>query len=145
VARAGEGPPVTSLGLNEVSIQTGPPFHMVEMDLVIDGETAARYVGDGLILSTPIGSTAHSLSAGGPLLGQELEAFVVTPICPHTLTVRPLVDSADKVYTIVPRRVGPATALTIDGQLALPISLQTRITIRRAPVQFQLARVAGHS
>ena len=73
---------------------------MIELGLVVDGEPAARYSGDGLIVSTPIGSTAHSLSAGGPILGQDLAAFVVTPICPHTLTNRPVVDSADKVYTI---------------------------------------------
>ena len=73
---------------------------MLELDLVVDGEPASRYSGDGLIVSTPIGSTAHSLSAGGPILGQDLGAFVVTPICPHTLTNRPVVDSADKVYTI---------------------------------------------
>jgi NAD+ kinase len=144
VAEEGQ-PPVTHLGLNEAAIHTGPPFAMIEMELSIDGEPAARYVGDGLILSTPIGSTAHSLSAGGPILGQEIDAFVITPICPHALTVRPLVDSADKVYTIVPRRAGPQTTLTIDGQESLLISLQSRITLRRAPVHFQLAKVAGHS
>lgn len=137
-------PPVTYLGLNEVSIQTGPPFHIVEMDLIVDDEPAARYAGDGLIVSTPIGSTAHSLSAGGPILGQELEAFVITPICPHTLTVRPLVDSADKVYAIHLRRAGPQTTLIVDGQQSLTVTPHHRITIRRAPVQFQLVKVPGH-
>ena len=80
---------------------------MIELDLIVDGEPAARYAGDGLIISTPIGSTAHSLSAGGPILGQELDSFVITPICPHTLTMRPLVDSADKTYQIAVRRAGP--------------------------------------
>src|SRR5437868_10590601 len=63
--------PVTNayLGLNEVAIQTGPPFHLLELDLLIDGEAVSRYSGDGLILSTPVGSTGHSLSAGGPILG----------------------------------------------------------------------------
>jgi len=138
-------PPITYLGLNELSIQTGPPFHIIEMDLIVDGEAAARYAGDGLIISTPIGSTAHSLSAGGPILGQELEAFVITPICPHTLTVRPLVDSADKVYVVQLRRAGPQTAMIIDGQQSVTVSPQHRITIRRAPVQFQLVKVPGHS
>ncbi len=94
--------PVTNayLGLNEVAIQTGPPFHLVELDLLIDGEAVSRYSGDGLIISTPVGSTAHNLSAGGPILDQDLSAFVITPICPHALTTRPLVDSADKVYTV---------------------------------------------
>src|SRR5438067_589716 len=71
--------------------------------------------GDGLILSTPVGSTAHSLSAGGPILSQELPAFTITPICPHSLTYRPLVDAASKQYTIRVRRPEGA-ALTSDGQ-----------------------------
>src|SRR5262249_49097809 len=71
-------------GLNEVVLPPAPPFHMIDLDLAVDGAPVARFSGDGLILSTPIGSTAHSLSAGGPILGQELAAFVITPICPHT-------------------------------------------------------------
>ena len=69
----------TYIGLNEIAIQSGPPFHMIDLNLIIDDETVTHYSGDGLILSTPIGSTAHSLSAGGPILSQELEAFVITP------------------------------------------------------------------
>src|SRR5438445_1813046 len=88
------------LGLNEVFIHTGPSFHSIELDLAVDGERVTRFVGDGLIVSTPVGSTAHSLSAGGPILGQELPAFVITPVCPHTLTNRPVVDSSEKSYTI---------------------------------------------
>src|SRR5207249_9269143 len=96
--------------------QAGPPFHMIDLDLSVDGERVSRYSGDGLILSTPIGSTAHSLSAGGPILGQELAAFVITPICPHTLTNRPIVESAEKVYTIEIQRDAAGTALIVDGQ-----------------------------
>jgi NAD+ kinase len=133
------------LGLNEVAVQTGPPFHLIEMDLVVDGEAASRYACDGLIISTPVGSTGHSLSAGGPIIGQDLEAFVITPICPHTLTNRPLVDSADRVYTLVLRRANAHTALVIDGQVAVPVSVQHSVTIRRAPVTFQLIKVPGRS
>ena len=68
----GSSPRRTFLGLNEIAVQTAPPFHMLELGLVVDGEPASRYSGDGLIVSTPIGSTAHSLSAGGPILGQDL-------------------------------------------------------------------------
>src|SRR5438309_1121030 len=81
------------------------------------GEAVSRYSGDGLIISTPVGSTAHSLSAGGPLLGQDLSVFVITPICPHALTNRPLVDSADKVYTVQTGRPTEGTTLILDGQL----------------------------
>jgi NAD+ kinase len=132
------------LGLNEVTIQTGPPFHMLELDLVIDGDQVASYSGDGVIVSTPVGSTAHSLSAGGPILGQELPAFVITPMCPHGLTSRPVVDSADKVYTVIVRRASSAF-LVIDGQQNVPLPVGARVTVRRAPVKFKLAKVAGRS
>jgi NAD+ kinase len=132
------------LGLNEIVIETGPPFHMVEYEVALDGETVLRCAGDGLILSTPVGSTAHNLAAGGPILGQELQAFVLTPLSPHTLTTRPLVDSAEKVYTI---RLTQARGvwLIIDGQDQLPLTLDHRLTVRRAPVQFKLVKVRGQS
>jgi NAD+ kinase len=135
----------TFLGLNEVVIHAGPPFHMIDLDLVVDDETVSRFSGDGLILSTPVGSTGHNLSAGGPILGQDLAAFVVTPICPHTLTNRPVVDSADKVYTIVVRRASPGTTLIFDGQDNLHVDVGDRVTVRRAPVSFQLVKVPGHT
>ena len=135
----------TLLGLNEIAIQAGPPFQMIELDLLVDGETVTQYRGDGLIISTPIGSTAHSLSAGGPILGQELSAFVITPICPHTLTNRPVVDSADRVYTIAIRRSSPSTMVVVDGQDHIVLTIQHRVTVRRAPVCFRLVKVAGRS
>jgi NAD+ kinase len=135
------------LGLNEVALQSGPPFHMIDLDLLIDDEPVSRYSGDGLIVSTPIGSTAHSLSAGGPILGQQLAVFVVTPICPHTLTYRPLVDAADKTYTIAVRRLSPAANLylIVDGQEQQRLSCDHRVVIRRAPVSFRLVKVPGQS
>lgn len=135
------------LGLNEIALLSGPPFHMIGLDLIIDGEVVSGYSGDGLIISTPVGSTAHSLSAGGPILGQELSAFVVTPICPHTLTNRPVVESADKVYTIAVRRLLPPSrlALVIDGQEHGQLTAEHRVTVRKAPVSFQLVKVPGRS
>jgi NAD+ kinase len=135
----------TCLGLNDVAIFAGPPFHMIELDLLVDGETVAHVSGDGLIVSTPVGSTAHNLSAGGPIVGQELEAFAITPICPHTLTSRPVVDSADKVYTIQVRRASVGTTLVVDGQESIPLTPQHRVTLRRAPVTFGLVKVRGRS
>ena len=134
------------LGLNEVTIQTGPPFHMIDLELIIDGEKVCDYSGDGLIVSTPIGSTAHSLSAGGPVLGQDLAAFVLTPICPHSLTSRPVVDSADRVYTIAVRRSNPGgTMVVVDGQELIPVTDRHLVTIRRAPVTFGLVKVPGRN
>jgi NAD+ kinase len=120
---------------------------MIDLDLLIDGEPVTRYAGDGLIVSTPVGSTAHSLSAGGPILGQEMEAFVITPICPHTLTHRPLVDAAHKTYTITVRRLTAAASLSlvVDGEEHQRLGCSHRVTVRRAPVTFGLVKVPGHS
>jgi NAD+ kinase len=133
------------LGLNEVVLHTGPPYRMMEVDLLVDGETVSRFAGDGLIVSTPVGSTAHSLSAGGPILGQELAALVITPISPHTLTNRPVVDSADKTYTIDIRRAPGDAALVVDGQETIPVTTGQQVMLRKAPVAFQLVKVPGHS
>ncbi|MCS7166890.1 MAG: NAD(+)/NADH kinase [Gemmatales bacterium] len=135
----------TTLGLNEIVIYHGPPFRLIEIELYVEGELAARYGGDGFILSTPIGSTAHNLSAGGPILHQELAAFVVTFICPHMLTNRSLVDRADKTYCIRLPKAGPGTTLILDGQDSIPVSSQHTITVRQAPVWFQLVHLPGHS
>jgi NAD+ kinase len=133
------------LGLNEITIHAGPPFHMIDLDLIVDGETVSRFSGDGLIVATPVGSTGHSLSAGGPIVEQELPAFVITPICPHTLTNRPVVDSAAKTYVIAVRKASPGTTLIVDAQEHILLTARHRVTVRRAPVDFMLAKVTGHS
>ncbi len=130
------------LGLNEIVVRAGPPFKMLDLELAINEETVSRFMGDGLIISTPIGSTAHSLSAGGPILGQELPAFVITPICGHTLTNRPLVDSNDKTYTIRVRQSEGAW-LVVDGQNIGPLTADDVVGVSRASVMFQLIKVPG--
>ncbi len=129
------------LGLNEITVHSGAPFHMIDVDLIVDGETVCTYMADGLIMSTPIGSTAHNLSAGGPILNQELEAFVINPICPHVLTSRCVVDSSSKIYTLLLNKVSSGTTLVIDGQEQIPMLKGSRITFLKAPVKFQLAKV----
>jgi NAD+ kinase len=135
----------TCLGLNEVAFHVLPPFHLLELDLQVDGEAVAKFHGDGLIISTPVGSTGHSLSAGGPILNQELDAFVITPICPHAISYRPVVDSADKVYTVALGEHSQEAALIVDGQQVLPLTPRQRVLVRRAPVTFGLVKVRGHS
>jgi NAD+ kinase len=141
--QADDGPRVF-LGLNEVVVHARSTGHTTELDLLIDGEPVTAFSGDGLILSTPVGSTAHSLAAGGPILSQELPVFTVTPICPHSLTHRPLVDSADKQYTIRVRRPEGA-ALTADGQLLGLLADGQEVRICRAPVVFRLVKVPGRT
>jgi NAD+ kinase len=138
-------PPRTFLGLNEVAVHAMPPFHMLDLVLQVDGDVVAKFSGDGLILSTPVGSTGHNLSAGGPILEQELEAFVITPICPHTLTYRPVVDTAEKTYTITLGETAEDALVVIDGQETVPLGQGQKALIRRAPVTFGLVKLPGRS
>jgi NAD+ kinase len=126
-------------------VRSAPVFHLIDVGLSIDGESVMTYRGDGLIIATPVGSTAHSLSAGGPILPPNAHMFVVTPICPHTLTQRPLVDSGHKVFEISPRGEGISTMLVIDGQVQIPLRSGDRVTIRRAKTPFPMVRLPGHS
>ncbi len=135
----------TDLGLNEVTVTSGGSLKMLDILLNIDGEEVTTFTCDGLIVSTPVGSTAHNLSAGGPILHQDLQAFVITPICPHTLTVRPIVDSADRTFELSVKSPPPGVMVVIDGQIARPVLDQDRIVIRRADHTFKLVRLPGHS
>ena len=133
------------LGLNEAAILSAGSLSMIDVELSIGGVHVTTYSADGLIISTPVGSTAHSLSAGGPILQQSLQAFVITPISPHTLTNRPLVDRADLEYRLTLPRVPEGAMLTVDGQIREPLRPGDEIVVRRAAVTFQLARLNGHS
>ena len=133
------------VGLNEVSILGGPPFDIQQIDVFVDEELATSYFCDGLIVSTPIGSTAHNLSAGGPILRKNLQAFVISPICPHTLTVRPVVDTADRIFDIVVSKPNQSTCLVLDGQVISELGPSDRVRIRRAGSVFQLIQVAGNN
>lgn len=133
------------LGLNEVAVLAAASLSMIDIELEIDGERITTYSGDGLIISTPVGSTAHSLSAGGPILRQDLQAFVITPVCPHTLTNRPLVDGAACTYTLRVPEAPSGVMMVVDGQIKQPLSPGDAVHVRRADVTFQLARVPGHS
>ncbi|MEZ6057367.1 MAG: NAD(+)/NADH kinase [Planctomycetaceae bacterium] len=135
----------TYLGLNETALLSGASLQMIDVRLNINDEHVTTFSGDGLIISTPVGSTAHSLSAGGPILRQDLQAFVVTPICPHTLTVRPVIDDADATYELLVPRSVEGVMLVVDGQIKVPFRTGDRAIIRKAGVRFQLARIPGHS
>jgi NAD+ kinase len=141
--RAGEQRKV--LALNDVLVHSGASLHMIDVDLDIDGETVSRFSGDGLLVSTPIGSTAHNLSAGGPILGQELDAFVITPICSHSLTSRPVVDSSGKQYRITLSDDSCPAIMIVDGQQIASLNAKDWIDIQRAPVTFRLVKVPGRT
>jgi NAD+ kinase len=133
------------LGLNEVAVLAGPPFAILDVDLYVDAELVTTYSCDGLIVSTPVGSTAHSLSAGGPILRQDLQAFVILPISPHTLTNRPVVDSAERVYEMVVPRPHEGTSIVADGHVLCKASPGDRVRVERSQARFQLVALPGHS
>jgi NAD+ kinase len=133
------------IGLNEVAVQAGPPFAMMDVDLYVDSELVTTYSCDGLIISTPVGSTAHSLSAGGPILRKDLHAFVISPISPHTLTNRPVVDSDGRVFEMVIADARQQTPVVLDGQVLCTVAPGDRIRVRRADVAFKLVSAPGHS
>ncbi len=135
----------SGIALNDVSILGGPPFQMQQMDLFVDGKLATSYSCDGLIISTPVGSTAHNLSAGGPILRKNLQAFVISPISPHTLTVRPIVDTADRIYEINVRVPNESTCAVLDGQIMGKLTREHRVKIRRANSVFQLIQIKGNN
>ena len=132
------------LGLNEVAVLAGPPFAILDVQLYVDGQLATTYSCDGLIVSTPVGSTAHSLSAGGPILRKDLQAFVISPISPHTLTNRPVVDSAEHVYELVVPQPHAGTSLVVDGQLICPLTANDRVQVERSIARFESVIVPGH-
>jgi NAD+ kinase len=131
------------LGLNEMAVLGGPPFAMLDMDLYVDSELATTYSCDGLIISTPVGSTAHNLSAGGPILRKSLQAFVISPISPHTLTVRPVVDRADRTYEVVVRQPHDATSVVVDGRVMCTLTAKDRVRVQRASATFKMIEVGG--
>lgn len=131
-----------TLVVNEVLLQTGPPFQILHAELSVDHIPATNYRCDGLILSTPTGSTAHNLSTGGPILRGDLEAIVISPISPHTLSYRPVVDSADRHYEF--RVLNQEVYVVIDGDSSLKIRPHDRVSIRKAEASFKMIQVPGH-
>ena len=133
------------LGLNEVTIRSGAPYHLLDINLYVDSELVTTYSGDGLIISTPVGSTAYNLSAGGPILRKELEAVVITPLNPHSLTNRPVVDSADRTYEMEVLEPHPDSAAVVDGRVAWQLEPGDRVRVRRAQQRFRMICPPGHS
>ncbi|MGA2426946.1 MAG: NAD(+)/NADH kinase [Candidatus Acidiferrum sp.] len=124
--------------LNEAVINKGALARMIDLELMIDGEFVCRYRVDGLIVATPTGSTAYSLSAGGPIVHPSVESWVITPICPHTLSDRPVVirDSSEVEVNL---SVGTESVfLTLDGQTGIPMQPGDQVRMKRAAERLKL-------
>ena len=143
--RAVDGSEQTFTGLNELLITSGGTLRMLDISLRIDSEYVTTFSCDGLLISTPVGSTAHNLSAGGPILRQDLDVFAITPICPHTLSVRPLVDAASRTYHVSVNNAPDGAIAVIDGQITVPMQGRDQITMSRSDQTLLLARLPDHS
>lgn len=122
-----------AFALNDAVITAGPPFHMIELALGADGEAAVKYFGDGVIVATPSGSTAYNISAGGPIISPSVDAITITPICPHSLSFRPVVISSRSTVIIIAARVNAGTTLFCDGQSGTNLKSGDKVIIRRGP------------
>jgi NAD+ kinase len=133
------------LALNDVVITRRSISRIIALDVMINGEPAATLAGDGLIVASPAGSTAHSLSAGGPIVHPEIDSLVITPLCPHTLALRPLVVPSTHVVSVRLVRAVPDSVVTMDGQVDMPITAEETVTVTRAPAPFFLAQTGRRS
>ena len=126
--------------INDCVIRAGPPFRMVRLTVSINEEPLTELVGDGVIVCTPSGSTAHNLSAGGPIMQAGVDAIILTPLAPHSLTHKPLVIERESVIDIVATEVNPGTTVIIDGQVSCPLETGDRVTVQRFHRDFLLVR-----
>jgi NAD+ kinase len=131
--------------LNDAVLHRGGLVRVVHLKVWVDEDEVGLYRGDGVIVATPTGSTAYSLSAGGPIVDPRLDAIVVTPICPHTLAVRPLVLRASAQITLEVVSSPEDLILTIDGQVGSQLKPGDRVDVCRAPEPVRLVRLPGQS
>jgi NAD+ kinase len=127
--------------LNDAVINKSAISRLVEFDLLVNGTFVFNYKADGVIIATPTGSTAYSLAAGGPILMPSVDAFVVTPVCPHSLTHRPLVVTDSATIELLVETGAEEAFLSIDGQVGMPVTQGDRLVCRKAEHKVKLMRV----
>ena len=130
---------------NDAVIAKSALAHIIEMSLEIDGRLVARLRADGLIISTPNGSTAYNLSAGGPIVFPPLPVAVVTPICPHALSLRPIVVPDEGPIEVMLETEREEVFLTVDGQEGTSLAYRDQVRIRRAPAPVRLVRMSDRT
>ena len=137
------------VALNDFVIHKGGMARVTRLDLLVGEddkkEEVGRFSGDGVVIATPTGSTAYSLSAGGPIVAPAMGCILVTPICPHTLAVRPLVIHAQETVTVVPLDMDSSLVLTVDGQAGTDLFMGESVVIRQAAARVQLVRFPGQT
>lgn len=131
--------------LNDVVITSGATMRVMTMSVSVDGDNVTSYVADGIIVSTPTGSTGHSLSAGGPIVAPEARAMVVSVICPHTLSTRPLVVPDDSRIVVELVESAGRVPLTIDGQVGRLLEQKDKVHVVRSRQSVRFIHLPGHS
>lgn len=126
--------------LNDAVINKGAMARIIDFSVWVDNQLLSQYKSDGLIVSSPTGSTAYSLAAGGPIIFPSMEAFVVTPICPHTLTNRPIVIPDSSHVKVDIGSGGESTFLTVDGQVGLGLRAHDEVVVRKSQRRVQLVK-----
>ena len=127
--------------LNDVVVAKGSIARMADYAVSIDGQQVAVFRADGVILSTPTGSTAYNLAAGGPIVMPSVNAMLVTPICPHLLTIRPILVPGESSISVKVTGVPNETYLTVDGQEAVPMHVGDEVHSRRSDYRVRLVRL----
>jgi NAD+ kinase len=136
----GEAQPANHRVLNDVVINKSALARIIEIEAYLNGQFVNSFRADGLIVSTPTGSTAYNLSAGGPVIFPSMNAVVITPICPFTLSNRPIVVPDDAIIELRLKTDKEDVALTLDGQVGLPLKVDDRVVIRKSKTTFNLVQ-----
>jgi NAD+ kinase len=134
------------IGLNDAVLDKGEPVRLVHLDVWVNDSFVTEYPADGVILSTPTGSTAYNLSAGGPLVDPQVGCFILSPICAHSLYTRPLVVPAAATIRLAPCQrphPRPTIRLTVDGQLDTVLATEEQVVVSAAPWKAKLVRLGG--
>jgi NAD+ kinase len=135
----------TETALNDFVISRGAAPRLIDLEVAVNGETLTRYRCDGLIVCTPTGSTAYSLSAGGAVVSPTADVFTLTPICPHTLSNRSVIVGLDSIVRVTVLSERAETFLTADGQRIIPLFTGEVVTIKRSRHSIRLLHLAGSS
>lgn len=132
----------STVALNEAVVTKGFFNRVIPLSVIVDGQEVFQFSGDGVIVTTPTGSTAYSLAAGGPILAPSSDCLAVTPICPHSLTIKSFVISAESIVTVMPEYKGHQVFLSPDGD-TYELRAGDRVVIQRSQRTFSLLRIKG--
>jgi NAD+ kinase len=134
-----------AIAINDLVLTKGPFSRIIKLETFIDGEYITTYPGDGLIIACPTGSTAYSLSAGGPIVNPKMKSLIITPICPHTLNSRSIVTTEDEEIVVKVDADHSEVMLTVDGQESFPILSDDIIRISKSNLVAKMIKLEGYN